>query len=304
VAVLLGSMVIGAAVYGLIGAGSAGAATGPAPGRVVKVVAAENTWGSLASQLGGKRADVISIVSDPNADPHEYESNPADAREIAAADYVIVNGAGYDNWASQLMSAQPEPHRKVLDVATLLGKKDGDNPHFWYGPQYVYRAINQITADYESIDPADKAYFAARHAAVEAAFAPYRASLAYITAHFSGTPVAATESIFQYLAQYLHLNLVTPYAFMQAVAEGNDPSAPSVATFYRQIKAKAFRVLVYNVQTVTPLTTTIKQATAAKDIPVIGVSETIQPPIDDFEQWMVGQLSDLANALDANALGK
>jgi zinc/manganese transport system substrate-binding protein len=291
-----------AMVAGLAVSTPAGAASRRGP--VIDVVAAENTWGSLARQLGGNRVDVVSIVSDPNADPHEYESNPTDARDIVEAKYVIINGAGYDGWAQQLLGAQTVPGRRVLNVARLLGKNAGDNPHFWYGPAYVYRVINQITATYESIDPGDRAYFAARHGALEAAFAPYRASLSYLRTHFAHTPVAATESIVQYLAEYLHLDLVTPQRFMDAVAEGNDPPAPSVAAFFNQIAAASFRVLVYNVQTVTPLTTTIKSATAQKNIPIVGVSETIQPPIDSFEEWMIGQLSELANALNANTLGK
>jgi zinc/manganese transport system substrate-binding protein len=280
------------------GAPSASAASGP-----ITVVAAENTWGSLATQLGGRRVDVLSIVSDPNADPHEYESNPADARAIADARYVIVNGAGYDSWASQLLDAQSAPGRRVLDVATLLGRKDGDNPHFWYSPSAVGRVIDRITADYERLDPADRAYFARRHAAVEAAFAPERARLAYLRAHFAGRPVAATESIVVYLAQALDLRLVTPSSFMDAVAEGNDPPAPAEATFYRQIADKSFGTLIYNIQTVTPLTTALRRAAVDRGIPVVGVSETIQPPIDTFEEWMDGQLDQIANALNAGALG-
>ena len=299
VAVLAAVAVIVAAA-GLAACGS-GAPT--ANGRL-DVVAGENVWGDIAAQIGGARVQVTSLISDPNADPHEYETNPADARAFVAASFVIVNGAGYDDWASQLLSAQPEPGRRVFTVATLLGKKAGDNPHFWYDPAYVFRVINQITDDYESLRPKEAAYFAARHRAVESNLAPYRARLAYITDHFSGRPVAATESIFQYLADYLDLDLVSPYPFMKAVAEGVDPPASSVATFDRQIQDKAFDVLVYNIQTVTPLTTSIKEQTAQQDIPVIGVSETIQPPMDSFEQWMDGELDTLTNGLNAQVLAR
>jgi zinc/manganese transport system substrate-binding protein len=261
------------------------------------VVAAENTWGSLAGQLGGARVHVMSILTDPNADPHEYESNPADARAMAGAQLVIVNGAGYDDWARQMLAAQPEPHRVVLDVATLLGKKDGDNPHFWYSPGFVARVINRITADYGSLDPSHAAYYATRHVAVTAAFAPYRAKIASISDRFGGTRVASTESIFVYLADALGLDLVTSGSFMDAVAEGNDPPTSAVAAFYEQIRQRAFRVLVYNVQTVTPLTTDLRGTTAADHIPVIGVSETIDPPGTTFERWMDGQLDRLATAL-------
>ena len=278
--------------------------TTPAVGAPLVVVAAENTWGSIAAQLGGVHVVVTSIVSDPNADPHEYESNPADARLMASASYVIVNGAGYDNWANHLLAAQPNAGRKVLNVANLVGKREGDNPHFWYDPSYVYKVIAQITADYRNLQPAQSSYFDSRSAAFAEQLAPYRERLAYVQQHFAGTPVASTESIFQYLAAHVHLDVVTPVAFMQAVSEGNDPPASSLVTFTDQIRSKSFRVLVFNVQTVTPLTTQLKQEAASRNIPVVGVSETIQPPNASFEQWMVGQLDSLITALNTGNLGK
>lgn len=279
------------------------AGTPPDPGAPLVVVAAENTWGSLAAQLGGAHAVVTSIVSDPNADPHQYESNPADARLMASASYVIVNGAGYDNWANHLLAAQPNGARKILNVANLVGKREGDNPHFWYDPSDVYKVMAQITADYRALQPSQSSYFAARSASLGEQLGPYKARLTYIQQHFEGTRVASTETIFQYLAGYVHLDLVTPVAFMQAVAEGNDPPASSLVTFTDQIRAKAFRVLVFNAQTVTPLTTRLKEEAASQNIPVVGVSETIQPPTASFEEWMDGQLDSVINALNAAALG-
>ena len=73
--------------------------------KTIQIVVAENFWGSLVSQIGGTHVKVLSIVSDPNADPHEYESNTENARAFAMADYIIVNGAGYDSWANKLIGA-------------------------------------------------------------------------------------------------------------------------------------------------------------------------------------------------------
>jgi zinc/manganese transport system substrate-binding protein len=78
--------------------------TTDAPSGKLKVVAAENFWGSLVSQLGGSQVDVLSVVSDPNADPHEYESNVSTAKAIATADLIIINGAGYDTWAENIIA--------------------------------------------------------------------------------------------------------------------------------------------------------------------------------------------------------
>ena len=129
------------------GAPPAGASIAAAPGRV-SVVAAENVWGSIAAQLGGDRASVTSIIANPDTDPHDYEATPADARAIASAKYVILNGAGYDAWAGKLVSADPVKGRLVLNVAGLVGVKEGGNPHVWYSPPDVLKTIDQITADY------------------------------------------------------------------------------------------------------------------------------------------------------------
>src|SRR5437868_1992380 len=68
----------------------------------ISVVAAESTWGSLAAQLGGDRVDVDDIIDNPAADPHDYEPSVPDGRAVATARLVIVNGAGYDEWATRL----------------------------------------------------------------------------------------------------------------------------------------------------------------------------------------------------------
>jgi zinc/manganese transport system substrate-binding protein len=278
--------------------------TKPATSPKIQVVAGENFWGSLAAQLGGDRVSVTSIVSDPNADPHEYESNTTTAREFQSAQYVILNGAGYDSWGNKLLSADNKPSRRVLRVATLLGKKNGDNPHFWYSPSYVNRVVAQMDRDLITIDPAGKAYYQKQLVSLMTSLAPYQNRIASIKRQFGGTKVAATEDIFQYLATAAGLDLVSPPAFTEAVAEGNDPPTASVAAFQQQLSSGQVKLLVYNEQTVTPLTNTMKQLAAENTIPIVGVTETIQPPDTSFQVWMNAELLSLENALNAQALGQ
>lgn len=269
----------------------------------ISVVAGENFWGSLISQLGGSRTQVLSIVTDPNADPHEYSSNSQNAQAIANAAFVVVNGAGYDDWALKLIAASNSPHQVVLNVADLLGKKAGDNPHFWYSPYYVNDTVKAMYLDLISIDPGDTGYFTQQYASLNASLGQYNARISEIRQQFAGTKVAATEDIFVYVANATGLNLVSPPAFMEAVAEGNDPSAQSVVQFQQLIQNGNFSVLVYNAQTVTPLTQNIKAMAAAKGIPIVAITETIQPPDVSFQDWMNAELITLQNALNAQALG-
>jgi zinc/manganese transport system substrate-binding protein len=282
------------------GCGAGAVATQPQPG-VINVVAAENFWGSLVSQLGGTRVRVLSIVTNPSTDPHDYESSAAAARAVAEAGYVIQNGAGYDDWIGKLLAASPSESRRVFNVGAYLGKRPGDNPHLWYNPDYVTAAENHIEADLKALDPGGRAYFTARRQATDAAFAGIRAQLAQIRRAEAGRPVASTESIFVYLARYLGLRLITPPAFMNAVSEGNDPPAASVAEMTRQLSARQAGVLVYNKQTATALTTSVRELAARNHIPVVGVTETVQPPGASFEQWFSGELAALRHALDEGA---
>ena len=273
-------------------------------GRVLQIVAAENFWGSLISQLGGTHVHVLSIVSDPNADPHEYESNTTDARAVADADYVIVNGAGYDSWMNKLLSAGGNSARKTLEVSDLLGKKEGDNPHFWYNPTYVNQVIAQMDQDLIAADPTDGAYYQQQYATLQTALAPYQNQIAAIKQEYAATPVGATEDIFMYFALATGLDLTTPPEFIQAVGEGNDPTAASVVEFQNQINTKQIKVLVYNEQTVTPITETIKALATAQGIPIVGITETTVPPDAPFQDWMSAEVIALQQALQSSTGGK
>ena len=215
---------------------------------------------------------------------------------------MVLNGAGYDAWAAKLLGANPSSRRTVLTVADLVGKKEGDNPHFWYNPDYVSQVVTRVTSDLKSLDPSDAGYFDAQRATFDTAMAPYRSRLAAIKGTFAGTPVASTESIFVYLADFLGLKVLSPPEFMDAVAEGNDPPAPSVVAFQSLLSKRQVKVLVYNRQTSTAVTTNIKKRATDLGIPVVGVTETIQPAGLSFQAWFVAELSDLQDALGAAAL--
>jgi zinc/manganese transport system substrate-binding protein len=282
---------------------STAGASGGSSGGILNVVAGENFWGNIAAQLGGSHVHVTSIVTDPNADPHQYQTNTQTARVFATAQYVILNGAGYDSWANNVLSANPVSGRKVFTVADLLGKKEGDNPHFWYNPDYVTQVANHITQDFKTLDPADSRYFSQQNNQVlNVDFKNYHDRLNEIKAKFAGQKVGATESIVVYMANYLGLNLISPPDFMDAVAEGNDPPASSVATFQQQVQQKQFTVLVYNVQTSTNVTNSIRQLATQQNIPIVGVSETLQPPDASFQDWQLAELITLQNALNTSTL--
>ena len=203
------------------GGAAAGSAGGSSSGKL-QVVAAENFWGSIASQLGGSKVAVQSIIVNPSTDPHSYEPTASDGVVLAKSQMAIVNGIGYDAWASKLIAANPSSSRKVLNVGDLLGLVEGDNPHQWYSPSSVHRVIDQIVADYKQLDPKDSAYFDQQRTEFETqGLAEYNKMIATIRARYAGVPVGYSESIFQPLGEALGLEAADAVQLREGDRRGN-----------------------------------------------------------------------------------
>lgn len=289
--VSLGLGVLTVACGGAAGTGARGTSS-------LVAVACEDFWGSLVAQIGGTRVAVANVIADPAIDPHDYEPKPMDARLFAGARYIVINGAGYDPWASKLLSANPVSGRVALTVADLLGKKDGDNPHFWYSPDYLLRVADQVMADLIALDADGAASYRIQHKRfVTVALQPYQNMISTIRQRYMGVSVGASESVFVYLADALGLNLITPPGFLQAVNNGSDPTAQDKATADAQITGKQIRVYVYNAQNTTPDVEAQKNKAQSLHIPVVAITETPDPATQSLQDWQTAQLQALQGAL-------
>ncbi|HEY3904613.1 MAG TPA: zinc ABC transporter substrate-binding protein [Streptosporangiaceae bacterium] len=296
-AVIIGPVVIAANSSASPATQAAKASSSKGGGRVVTVVAAENFWGSIASQIGGRHAHVISIITNPNTDPHSYEPSALDARSIAGAQLVIENGIGYDPWAARVLAADQDA-QTVLNVGTTLGLADGANPHRWYNPADVQQIVRQLVADFSQLDPADSAYFARQRAHFDTAgLREYHSLIKAIGRKFGGAPVGASESIFAMLAPALRLRLITPYSFLKAISEGGEVSAADKLTIDHQISHHLIKIYVYNSQNVTPDVQAQIRAARAAHIPITTITETLAPPQDSYQAWQDRQLRDIEAAL-------
>jgi zinc/manganese transport system substrate-binding protein len=216
---------------------------------------------------------------------------------------VILDGIGYDPWASQMLAANPVGGRVVLNVGDLVHVPVGGNPHQWYSPTSVHTVIDQITADYRRLAPKDASYFAARRTSfLTHGLATYDRLIAQIKGRYAGTPVGASESIFAELAPALGLRLLTPPSFLKAISEGTEPTAADKQTIDRQIATHAIKVYIYNSQNATPDVQAQVDAARAAGIPVTTITETLVPATATFQAWQVSELTALQAAL-AKATG-
>jgi zinc/manganese transport system substrate-binding protein len=262
----------------------------------IRVVAAENFYGSIAAQVGGERAAVTSILSDPNIDPHQYESSVADAKAVAAADCVIENGGGYDDWMDKLLSVSSRGQRVLLKGFDIAPNKLPDNEHVWYDVDNVQAIAQALAESFRRLDPANAGVYTTNLHAFTASLSAVRQKMAQIRDRWKGAPIGLTETIFLYQSNALGLVVITPREFQKAIAEGNDPPADTVVEAMSQVKGRKIKVLISNEQTISPVTTRLQDAARAAGIPVVLVTETM-PSGSRYQDWMLGQLTALERAL-------
>ena len=294
--VQLGATAFGATLLVAGGAASstvAGAAR-PAP---VQVVAAENFWGNVAAQIGGRDVAVTSLITNPNADPHVFETDARDAATLAHAQVVIDNGAGYDDWMTSLLGADGA-NARVVQAAGAMGVHGANpNPHLWYDLPDVPKMAARMAAALRAAAPQDAAYFRRNLRSFDASLLALDATIAAIRARYPGAPVAYTERVPGYLLAAAGLDVKTPRGFAQAIEEGQDPGPADTLAMRRLLAGHGVDVLLYNTQAVTPVTTQMRALARQHGIPVVGVSETMPSGTGTYQQWQQSQLNALARAL-------
>jgi zinc/manganese transport system substrate-binding protein len=274
---------------GLAAFGSSSAAGASSSG-VVSVVAAENQYGNVAAQIGGRYVHVVSVESNPNTDPHTYEVSPNVAGEVSRAGLVIQNGVGYDSFMNKIESASPNSKRKVIDVQQLLGLPNSTpNPHLWYSPKTMPAAAKAMGDDLAALDPSHAAYFRANVAKFDASLQPWFRAIAAFKAKYAGARAATTEPVADYLLQAMGIDNVTPFGFQADIMNGTDPTPQDVALENGFFSKHTVKVFAYNQQVVDSLTEAIRSNAQKAGVPVVGVYETMPTPGYDYQSWMLAE---------------
>ena len=277
-------------IFALAPAFPASALGGP-----IAVVAAENFYGDVARQIGGNRVEVVSIMSNPDQDPHLFEVTPGIVRQVTTARIVILNGASYDSWMEKLLAAAPRRERSVIDAAQLTGYKAGGNPHLWYAPGTMPAVATAIAAALAKADHDHAEEYAARLKATLSSLAIIARRAEELKAKHAGTAVTATEPVFGPMAEALALTMRNQ-RFQLAVMNDTEPSARDIAAFESDLNNRRVKVLIYNSQASDKLTGRLRNIANKVKIPIVGVTETM-PANVSYQKWLLEELEVLDKAL-------
>ncbi len=271
---------------------------GNCPATPVAVVVTVDQWGDIVEQLGGDCAQVTTVIEGSSADPHDYEPTPGDTAKFEDAQLVVVNGLDYDHWAEKAVDGL-NPAPAVVDGGKVVGLEEGDNPHIWYGPEYIQQISSAITTQLKKLAPEASDYFNEQAAAWQTAMKPYENQITAITAVAAGKTYAATEPVFDYMADAVGLASATPQGYQNAALNESEASPADIAEFEKALSDGSIDVLLYNSQTEGATPEQIREVAEEAKVPVVEVSETVPPGTSSFVKWQMDQLKSLATALGA-----
>ena len=267
----------------------------PSDGRV-HVVTSTNVWGDVVTQVGGGLVDVTSLIDNPSADPHSYETNARAQLALSRAALVVRNGGGYDDFLTTMLSALGAAPVVVTAVDLSGAYAAQGNEHVWYDLPTVGAVADAVAHELSVLDPTNATTYVANAATFHTGLADLAAATAAIAANHAGTPVALTEPVPHYLLAAAGLNDITPPAFSTAIENETDVPATVLAQMLDLLAGRRVAALVNNSQTAGPQTELVVRAAQNAGVPVVGVRETL-PAGQDYVTWMGATIAALAAAL-------
>jgi len=273
----------------------------------IQVVASTNVWGSVIKAVGGDEVEVKALLDDPSADPHSYESKPADAALVKDAKLVVFNGGGYDDFFAKLITSDATKKIEAFPMRDnhaepQTGAPDADghdhsvNEHVWYDLHTVQAVAEAAANELGALAPEKKTTFESNTQKFTAALEDLEKKVAGVG---KGRKVVATEPIAHYLIDESGAEDVTPEAFSKAIEEESDVPAAALASMNQLVESKQVNALINNTQTENQVTKGLVEKARTAGVAVVAVTETLPEGVTGYLDWMSKQVDALTQALKA-----
>jgi zinc/manganese transport system substrate-binding protein len=213
----------------------------------LNVVASFSILGDFVRNVGGNRVNVTALVG-PDSDPHVYAPTPSDAKKVADATLVFVNGLGFEGWLPRLVKSAGGKAAVVTATTGIAPLKFGPeaDPHAWQSVANAKIYVANIRDALVAAAPADAEGFKSRAAAyladLDALEREVREAIAKIPE--SRRKVISTHSAFGYFAAAYGVEFIAPVG----VSTESEASARDIAKIITQIRtAKIPAVFLENI---------------------------------------------------------
>ncbi|MET4274705.1 MULTISPECIES: zinc ABC transporter substrate-binding protein [unclassified Bradyrhizobium] len=203
----------------------------------LKVVASFSILADFVRNVGGDRINLTTLVG-ADSDVHVYTPAPSDAKRIADAKLVVVNGLGLEGWLPRLVQSSGSKAHVVTASAGIAPLKLGSaaDPHGWQSVLNAKVYVTDIANALAAADPDDAKFFRAQAKVylekLETLDREVREAVAKIPQE--RRKVISTHDAFGYFAAEYGVQFIAPLG----VSTETEPSARDIATIIGQIKAQ------------------------------------------------------------------
>lgn len=243
-----------------------------------QVITTTDFYGEVAQEVLGSKGKVTSIINNPSTDPHDFEPTTKTAKQVAQADLVIYNGIGYDSWVKKLNG------KKYLSVASLVGKKDGDNEHIWYDVPAMISLTEKLATYFSKKDAKNADYYQKNAQAYIKELKQLTTLETNIAKQAKGQKVAVSEPVFDYALASMGYKVANKH-FAKATEDESDPSYSDIKKLQTMIKKKQIAFFVQNTQSDSKVIDNMAKLCQENDVPIVKVTET-KPKGKTYVQWM------------------
>ena len=221
-------------------------AASPASAAKHKIVASFSILGDMVQAIARDRADVTTLVG-PNGDAHAFEPSPADARTIAGADLVLINGLGLEPWMEGLAKSAGYARGIVVASEGITprrmegGTETVTDPHAWQDLKNGVIYAQNIVAALAKADPEDAAEFETAGKAyteeIEALDGDLRKMIGRVPAQ--KRRVITSHDAFSYFGAAYDVEFLAP----EGLSTESEASAGDVAKLIAQIRRQGIKAL-------------------------------------------------------------
>jgi len=278
------------------------------------IVATTSVWADVASQIAGDKFNVIALIDKPSQDPHSFEASARDQLAVSESSLFIMNGGGYDEFATKLASAAEvipfdvyENHEKAHGTEHKeehAGEHTGEHTdehadehahghdgsdHIWYDLHVVEATALDLSKQMAVLQPENKNLFdenykkfAAQIEALEVKAEKLTGKLSYFEAH----PLAAL------LFKELGFNNLTPEGFAEAEEAGLEPSPLIMKAAKELIGNSEVDFVAVNPQATSTSLEQLVNLAQENAVPVLNFDELL-PEGKNYQEWMLSILDEI-----------
>lgn len=284
------------------------------------IYASTNVWGSIAKAVGGDKVTVISAINEPTQDPHDYQASANDKLNVSKAQLVLVNGGGYDDWATSLANgvANKPVIINAVDLSGLMPAPMVDtdhdhhnephghdehhhhhgefNEHVFFSLDTAKKVAEAVANNLSAKDPANKAVYNQNAQQLIGQLNGLKTKAQAIGKDKQLTAFA-TEPVTGYLLADMGVKDITPTAYAEQSETDAGVSVKVLNDSKTLLSTKQAKLMVVNAQTEDETAKALMSTATQAGIPVLAVNETFPAGVTSYVDFIDKTLTDFANAV-------